>query len=514
MTAVLNAGTAEWSAYDDAAAEVSQSETPTTQATTAVLRASVLSNLLDNAILLNIGSYSLYINDGVIYKSFNPVTGTGTIAGYLSPDGILSLSSTFTADAPNAIVIKALVSKVSDQYAIGAVFRTPGAPIRPGSFYVQAEKMEDGSIINATADLTGNLSATEIEGVLNHDTGVVSMRFGRMVTPATDYVDEPWYDAANVEGTSIWMPVPVKADTIKYNCVVYSYIPLDASLIGLDPVRLPQDGRVPVFRKGDLVVIHHTLYTQLSTGLTAGQVINLPRANLSVVELYDSNGLYVPETKFSVNLLTGVITMADPLDLSGFTEPLTVMHRREEMSLCSDVQINGMITMTQQITKDYPADETLVSSALAFGDLQSRVYGVYDQKTWTNVWSDDRIGDAANATYNTLNYPFTCTNRGAIPQRWALLFYSDTQFYVMGEQVGVIGTGTTNTLCQPVNPATNTPYFTVHYEGWGSGWASGNVVRFNTMAACAPIWLNRTTLQGPATEADDEFILHIRGAGN
>ena len=285
-------------------------------------------------------------------------------------------------------------------------------------------------------------------------------------------------------------------------------------MIGLDPVRLPQDGRVPVFRKGDLIVIHHTLQTTLPTGLTAGQTLTLPRGDLTLVEFYDADGLYVPETYYAVNLATGGLVMADPLDLSGFTEPLIAMHRREEMSLASDVQINGAITVTQQLTREYPADETMVSSALAFGDLQSRVYGVFDQNTWGSVWSDDRIGDAANATYNTLNFPFTTTNEGAIPQRWTLVFYSDTQFHVMGEQVGVIGDGTTNTDCSPNNPATNAPYFTVRYDGWGSGWSAGNVVRFNTMAACAPIWLNRTTLQGPATEAEDEFIIHIRGAGN
>ncbi|OHD21782.1 MAG: hypothetical protein A2Y38_12925 [Spirochaetes bacterium GWB1_59_5] len=514
MTATLSAGNITWGAYDDEAPMDGVSGTAEAQATTAVLRAKVTETLLGTAIMLNIGSNVLRINEGVVYKTFDPVTGLGEIAGSLSPDGIMALSSTFTADAPNAIVIKSLVSKESDQYAAGVVFRTPGAPLRPGSFYLQAEKMADGAIVNATATLTGELSATDIEGELNHETGVVSVRFGHMVTPASDYVGEPWYDPENVEGEAIFMPVPVKADTIKYNCVIYSYIPLDASLIGLDPVRLPQDGRVPVFRKGDLIVIHHTLQTQMPSGLTAGQEITLPRGELTLVELYDAEGLYVPETLYSVNLFTGVIVMATPLDLSGFTEPLIALHRREEMSLASDVQINGAITMTQQITRAYPADETFVSSALAFGDLQSRVYGVFDQKTWGNVWSDDRIGDAANATYNTLNFPFTTTNRGAIPQRWALVFYSTEQFYVMGEQVGVIGEGTTNMDCQPVNPATNTPYFTVKYDGWGSGWASGNVVRFNTMAACAPIWLNRTTLQGPATEAEDEFKLHIRGAGN
>lgn len=149
---------------------------------------------------LNIGSYSLIIKEGVIYKTFDPLTGLGEIAGSLSPDGIISLSSTFTDDAPNTIVIKSLVAQQSDQYAAGVVFRTPGAPLRPGSFYIQAEKMADETLITATADLTGIITATDIEGEVNHETGVVSVRFGHMVSPASSYVDEPWYDPENVEG--------------------------------------------------------------------------------------------------------------------------------------------------------------------------------------------------------------------------------------------------------------------------------------------------------------------------
>jgi hypothetical protein len=30
------------------------------------------------------------------------------------------------------------------------------------------------------------------------------------------------------------------------------------------------------------------------------------------------------------------------------------------------------------------------------------------------------------------------------------------------------------------------PYFVVKKEGWGTGWVSGNVVRFNTIAAMYP----------------------------
>lgn len=470
-------------------------------------------DLVTDAASINIGSISIIIKNGVLYKDYNNLTDTGTIIGSISTEGEIILLSNFANDVPNTVVLKSVVTQFSRQYVMNCVFRTQGAPVRPGSFYVQAEK-PDGTVINATADLAGEFSSAEISGTINYETGIVELEFGRRVSPAADFVNEYWYAPENVVDGSIWMPVPVIADTVKYNCVVYSYIPLDADLVGLDPVRLPQDGRVPIFRKGDVVVVHHTLTTRLPAGLTAGQQISLPRGDLDVVELYAGDGLYVPSTQYSVNMASGVITMADPLDLTGYPQPLTALHRREEMKLLSDVQINGSLTVTHAFEREYPANGTRVSGALTFGDLQSRVKNVFDQKTWGNVWSDTRTGDAATATYNTLNYPIVTTNRGAIPQRWALVFWSSTQFFIMGEQLGVIGEGYINQDCHPINPATNTPYFTVKLEGWGSNWAAGNVLRFETMAAGAPVWFSRVTLQGPVTEPDDQFTIHVRGDGN
>jgi hypothetical protein len=47
--------------------------------------------------------------------------------------------------------------------------------------------------------------------------------------------------------------------------------------------------------------------------------------------------------------------------------------------------------------------------------------------------------------------------------------------------------------------------------GWGSGWATNNVLRFNTDAAHAPIWVARTTISGAATHNDDSFKIEARG---
>jgi len=55
------------------------------------------------------------------------------------------------------------------------------------------------------------------------------------------------------------------------------------------------------------------------------------------------------------------------------------------------------------------------------------------------------------------------------------------------------------------------PYFTVPALGWGTGWAAGNALRFNTIGALFPVWIARTIQQGPATAPDDSFTVLIRG---
>ncbi len=103
------------------------------------------------------------------------------------------------------------------------------------------------------------------------------------------------------------------------------------------------------------------------------------------------------------------------------------------------------------------------------------------------------------------------TNKGAVSERWALVFTNTTSFNVIGEHVGVIAIGSTNTDLSPNNPATNTPYFKVPALGWGIGWAAGNMLRFNTVGAMTPVWVVRTIQQGPNTGIQHSFTLLSRG---
>jgi hypothetical protein len=152
-----------------------------------------------------------------------------------------------------------------------------------------------------------------------------------------------------------------------------------------------------------------------------------------------------------------------------------------------------------------------VSSALVAGNLRAYVAHLFDQATWNGSFADSLVGSAATATYNDVLAPIGVTNAGAITERWAIQFTATTAFNVIGEHVGVIATGTTGTDTAPLNPATGKPYFTLPALGWGSGWAAGNVLRFNTVGALFPVWVVRTIQQGPETVIEDSFTLLIRG---
>jgi len=151
---------------------------------------------------------------------------------------------------------------------------------------------------------------------------------------------------------------------------------------------------------------------------------------------------------------------------------------------------------------------------VSWGDLQSRYHHWFTQKAWSTGlpnWTDAPVGEATTANYNTLSYPPIITNQGAIDGKWALVFTSATAFQVVEEKLGVISTGNTSTDCAPINAENGMPYFTIRKEGWGSGWAAANAVRFNTDSALGPLWIARTVLSGQGTVEDDQFKLQLRG---
>ena len=452
--------------------------------------------LLPNSVLFAFGGLEYFDRDGLIYTGHNSENNAGSLVGSINYQERTAILDTWIGGTAAGITVYSAATAGDKILTNRIQFRTPAAPIRPQSFIIVVTA-EDGTIINATAGVTGDITGPSVAGYINYQTGVVSLQFTTIADPITGT-------------TSAAFVFPDG----KYSAVLYSFLPLDASLIGLDPVRLPSDGRVPIYRPGDVAVVHNSISTVMPLALTADQAVDVGRTRIAAIRIEDSTGQIVPATKYLPDLDTGILTMANPLDKIGYPEPWTAIHRVEDMNLVSDVDISGRLTLTRPLSHAFPANTSYVSTALVISDLGSRVSNLLDQTTWTGVWSNVLIGDEPTAEYNDALYPITTTNAGSLQQRWALIFTTQTSFRIVGETIGEIGYGSTGTTTMPTNPNSSVPYFVVESGGWGLGWSAGNVLRFNTIGANYPIWIARTVMQSEPAGDSDTFRLQIRGNVN
>lgn len=476
-------------------------------------------NIVQGSVRFVLGGKTYIDRLGTLYHSVSAATGAGTVAGIISyQTGEISVYD-WTPAAANSVNLQSLVTEMNVEPVDEVTFRVPVMPVRTGSLQIRATPAvmggQDATPFNVTADANGNINGTGMVGTVDYQAGVVKVRFGTKVTVTPTVEAKAWYveDATFMEGgvKKIIEPKPVYADTIRYNAVGYTYLPLSADILGLDPVRLPSDGRVPIFRIGDVLVAHHTDKTAFPGTPSVGNVLNVGRVRVSYIKVVDSAGTLLDPNMYTNDLDAGTVTLKSNYAQGALVLPLYAEHRIEDMAVATDVQINGRIALNMPLTHTYPTVGTLLSSALIMGDLQGRVFNKFSQVAWTNVWSDSRIGNNTTAQYNDVLYPITTKNRGSDQQRWTLIFTSATSFRIVGEVAGQIGTGDINTDLAPLNPATGTPYFVLNKLGWGTGWAADNVLRFNTAAANYPIWLARTVLQGPTSALSDSFQVQIRG---
>jgi hypothetical protein len=443
--------------------------------------------------------------DNTLSQDPSATTGVGTPVGSVSPAlGACFLSGWPVGAAPTVLnargmIVPPNVGVEAPFTSFETIFRTASTPIRPGSFSVLGTMM-DGTTFNVTAGTDGKINGTRVKGRIDYEYGLVELFF---VNPAGDSGMNKDLSFLGIPGLAV-IPVDlVRLNSIRYNAVSFSYLPLDAELLGIDPVRLPSDGRVPIFRPGGFAVVGHT--GEITQTVANSDVVNCGRVRLSRVRVIGNDGIVI-NTGYTAGLEAGTVTFTD---VAGYSQPVTIQHRIEDMGVVRQTDINGEITFTRPLTHNYPLGSYL-SSALIAGDLFARVPLVFDQTTWNGTFSDTP-GTPATATFNNVTYPITVSNRGALTERWAVQFVNSTSFNIIGENTGVIATGNTSTDCAPINPNTGVPYFTIPALGWGSGWATGNVLRFNTIGAMFPVWVVRTVQQGPETVPDDQFTLLVRG---
>jgi hypothetical protein len=451
---------------------------------------------------------SVYVDrSGLLYRAISPTTGSGTVAGSIDYATGQVVITHWTAGA-NTLTVNALLTRYGDWTAIEASFRTTLSPIKPEALSILAT-LADGTAITGSANAGGVIAGDWMRGEVNYEFGTAWIEFGQLAG-------------------AVWTPAEVDPGTIRYNAVAYTYVPLDATILGIDAVRLPTDGRVPIFRAGDVVMVIHTDTTAPAVpAYHAGSNtyrISCGRTRIAWVRVVDGAGETVIEG-FTLDRENGIVSW---VSLSGLVTPVTVQHTVGDLRLVTDAQINGVLTLARPLTHDYPADDSLVCACLIHGDRRARVSAVWDQSSWNSTWVDVLVGSAATATLNTIDFPITVTNEGCDTDRWLLRWLTTTSVELISEKRGLIWTGSYTSGgsdIAPINPRTRTavpgggwaggvPYMVIPAAANGGGWSAGNVVRINTIGAIADLWMARAIQQSDEPLDDGADGCEVYALGN
>lgn len=424
------------------------------------------------------GSNNYWEQDGVIFKDLSSRKAVGSLNPYTGDveiwDEAFNLSNL-------TIVHGCVFTAPVELEEFSSV--TVAAPLKPQSLIIHAETGEKIALVG-NSDENGNITG-DFTGSVNYKTGEFTIK------------------SLNNQ--------QLNPQTLRYNCVTQTNIPVDSSIIGIDATRLPSDGKVPIFRIGDMIVIGRRMSEEINA--TAGGEVQLEEQNLDRVCVVDANGVFLKADEFETDLTAGKITFKEHLNLSDYALPLTAKYAQEENNKVAKVDVNGKITLSFPLRRDYPADNTYVSSALLHGDLLASVSHVFEQKTWNNTWADERVGDAILPKLNVSQFPIVLANNGAITERWLMRFTSATAFELYGEQVGFVAKGDIYSDLTPINGVTGIPYFTIKKEAFGAGWASGHCVRFNTHGTQFPVWICRviTPSADDNNQQEDGFMMCLLG---
>ena len=490
--------------YSLAGPDTSASETVTLSQLEIDLTKGYGENIVGGSIRFTLGTDTYVDTAGQLYRNPAPDTGAGTLSGTVDRvSGRLRINS-WTSGGVNTVGLIGMVTELAGQPVDEVVFRTATAPIKVGTLQLRYV-LVDGTAKSKTVDTSGVLEDADCKITVDAPIGVVRVRFGlwkqdSLLSPEEKL--ESWYnedwrilrpDPLNPSGPLIyfiWKPAMVMADSIIYNAVAQTFLPPDSALLGIDAARLPPDGKGLIFRVGKLALVHNTDSIS-ENSLSPTQVIDCGRVRLYRVVIEGANGVRLSPEQYTVNRELGTVTMSPTLSLTGLTSPYSIQHTVADMARIVETDINGTLTFNKAVSHTFPADTSYCSGLLYIGNMQARVTALFAQSTWTSVWQDTLIGSEPLAQYNDAQYPIIITNAGAYPDRILVKFTSSTAFQVIGEQLGIIGTGDITQDCSPLNSLTGVAYFTIDYRGWGVGWATGNCLRFNVVSASYPVDLIR-----------------------
>lgn len=154
------------------------------------------------------------------------------------------------------------------------------------------------------------------------------------------------------------------------------------------------------------------------------------------------------------------------------------------------------LTLADGLSNGYLASVTRVMAVYAHGNTVATLSNFVDTTAGNGEYDDTDI---------TLN------NRGTIEQTWTITFTNATNFGIVGDTVGSVGTGTTGGGAAPNNPSWTKPYFTLAAAGFSGTWASGDTIVFQTHPAAVPMWAKRVVPADSATQGSNSATVRMRG---
>lgn len=176
--------------------------------------------------------------------------------------------------------------------------------------------------------------------------------------------------------------------------------------------------------------------------------------------------------------LTGIFQDGDTICITDKATP-SGTGNEEELTISGTPTVSGLdvtITTTTALSNGYTAALTFVASVYSPGDLVATV----------DNWVETGAG-----TYDESTSPVVLDHIGTAEQTWTLTFTDATNYTVVGDTVGSVGSGTVGADFAPINSAVSKPYFTLRSSGWGGTWAAGNTIVFQTHPNAIPIWETR-----------------------
>ena len=197
--------------------------------------------------------------------------------------------------------------------------------------------------------------------------------------------------------------------------------------------------------------------------------------------------------------LIGIFANGDKIRVTNKATP-TGSGNEEELTISGAPSVSGLdvtITTSTVLANGYTAGLTYISSVY---------YPASDLAGSVDNWVETGAG-----TYDESTYPVLTDNIGTAEQTWTLTFSDATNFTVVGDTLGSVGSGTVGSDFAPNNPAVTKPYFTLESAGWAGTWANGNTIVFQTHPPAIPIWQTRVVPAAAASMAGNGVTAVFEG---